>query len=166
MVILTPRLYFAETLANGWLNWHTMCLTSNHMNPSAILGNNCTHLKDKLHSALPLLRLVQLHFLQMHDSVNYFPNCTRIHVTTYTNFSSHDIPCYIWFSYVTMPTYSSFGIDLPRAEDFSHYTAILYITHTHYHYVCTQTSSHIQHHNTDLWSQLGNVDEFVTYIRY
>ena len=42
VVILTPRLYFAEALANGWLNWRTMCLTSNHMNPSAILGNNCT----------------------------------------------------------------------------------------------------------------------------
>ena len=42
VVILTPRLCFAEALANGWLNWRTMCLTSNHMNLSAILGNNCT----------------------------------------------------------------------------------------------------------------------------
>ena len=42
VVIFTPRLYFAEALANGWLNWRTMCLTSNRMNPSAILGNNYT----------------------------------------------------------------------------------------------------------------------------
>ena len=45
---------------------------------------------------------MQLHFLQMHDSVQLFPNYTRIHVITYTNFSSHDIPCYIWISYSYM----------------------------------------------------------------
>ena len=53
VVILTPRLYFAEALANGWLNWRTMCLTSNHMNPSAIweIIALAMHLKDKLHLA-------------------------------------------------------------------------------------------------------------------
>ena len=39
------------------------------------------NLKDKLHSASPRV----ITFLLMHDSCNYFPNCTRIHVITYTN---------------------------------------------------------------------------------
>ena len=37
---------------------------------------------NKLHPALPRA----ITFLLIHNSCNYFPNCTRIHVITYTNY--------------------------------------------------------------------------------
>ena len=56
------------------------------MNSHAILGNNYIRYVlegKKLYEAKPKPRAIT--FLLIHNECNYFPNCTRIHVITYTN---------------------------------------------------------------------------------
>ena len=66
----------------------TIWLTCNHINSHAILESNCIRYVLEgliiLYSASPRA----ITFLLKHNSCNYFPNCTWIHVVTYTNLMS------------------------------------------------------------------------------